>query len=209
MGLTFATKPRHAVLRPRTLVVGLVVVVLAVGGFFLLHRGHSSPPSLPTTEVDGFLSAWTSGNVGGMAAFIETPPPDLATPALSLVKSAPGSTVRYTPTSLVRTKTGATATYRADVTTRRLRVVRLDRHARLRAGEAAQAERLAHPLAARRSLSRARRRSTPRLSTIAMADASADRRGRRFTPRRCAVGRADRARARSHHQEPAHDQEDA
>ncbi|MGO9876190.1 MAG: penicillin-binding transpeptidase domain-containing protein [Acidimicrobiia bacterium] len=114
MGFTFATRRWHRFWRPRTLVVVVVVVALAGGALFELRRGHASS-SLPTSEVDGFLSAWTAGDAPAMAAFIETPPSDLATTSTSLVQSAPGSTARYLPTGLFRSKTGATATYRADV----------------------------------------------------------------------------------------------
>jgi len=115
MGLTFATKPRHRIWRPRTVVLGVIVVALVGGALvFALDRGDNSP-ALPTTEVDGFLNAWTTGNVLGMAAYIDNPPPDLATTSASLVQSAPGSSARYARTGLVRTKTGATASYRADV----------------------------------------------------------------------------------------------
>ena len=114
MGFTFATRPRHRFWRPRTLVVVVVVAALAGGALFERRRGHGSS-ALPTSQLDGFLAAWTAGDAPAMAAFIETPPSDLATTSTSLVRSAPGSTARYLPTGLLRTKTGASATYRADV----------------------------------------------------------------------------------------------
>ncbi len=94
--------------------VVVVVVGLAGGAAFELRGGHASS-ALPTSELDGFLHAWTAGDATAMAAFVETPPSDLATTSTSLVRSAPGSTARYLPTGLIRTKNGATATYRADV----------------------------------------------------------------------------------------------
>jgi len=95
-------------------VVVVVAVAVGSGALFVLRR-HGGSSSLPTSELDAFLSAWTSGDTAAMAARMEAPPPDLATTATSLVRSAPGSTARYLPTGLVRAGAGATATYRADV----------------------------------------------------------------------------------------------
>ena len=58
-----------------------------------------------------------------------------------------------------------------------------------------------------RSLSRACRRASTSTFNRVVADARADHRGRRIVPRRVAGDREDRARARSHHEEPAADQE--
>jgi cell division protein FtsI/penicillin-binding protein 2 len=117
MPLTFTRRRR--VLRPRNVfIVGLVLVVGA-GAYLFVSNRKSSPPALPTSEVDGFLHAWQQGNTAQMASFVNDPPPDFATVAMSLVKSAPGSTATYTRTSLVRAPagaTGATATYHAHAT---------------------------------------------------------------------------------------------
>jgi cell division protein FtsI/penicillin-binding protein 2 len=114
MGLTFATKPRRRFWRLRTLIVVVVVVAIAGGGLLALRHG-STTASLPASEADAFLAAWTTGDSPTMDAYIDAPPSDLATIATSLVKSVPGSTARYTRTSLLRTKTGATASYAAHV----------------------------------------------------------------------------------------------
>jgi hypothetical protein len=112
MPLTFARR-RRRFLRPRTLlIVGLVLVVGGGAYLFVSNRG-SSQPDLPTAEVDTFLHAWQQGNTAQMATVVNTPPADFATLATSLMKSEPGTTATYTRTSLVRTPTGATATYHA------------------------------------------------------------------------------------------------
>ena len=67
MGLTFASRHRRRFWRLRTLVVVIVVVAVAVGGLLALHHG-SSTSALPTTEVDAFLAAWTSGDAPTMSA---------------------------------------------------------------------------------------------------------------------------------------------
>ena len=113
MGLTFRAKPRR---RNGLWIAAAVVVVLALGvGAFVFLHDSGGPPALPTAELDTYLGAWGAGDARTMAAFIDAPPADLATTSTSLVKSARGSRARYTRTSLVRTKTGATATYRAHV----------------------------------------------------------------------------------------------
>ena len=115
MGLTFATRRRHRFWRLRTLVVVIVVVAIAGGGILALHHASTAAP-LPASEVDAFLAGWSTGDTSAMASFVDAPPSDLPTTATSLAKSVAGGTVRYTRTSLVRTKTGATATYGAHVT---------------------------------------------------------------------------------------------
>jgi cell division protein FtsI/penicillin-binding protein 2 len=95
-------------------VVVVVVFAIAGGAAVASRRGHTSS-SLPTSELDAFLGAWTSGDTPAMAALIGAPPPDLAASAMSLVDSAPGSTARYVPTGLRRTASGATATYQGNV----------------------------------------------------------------------------------------------
>jgi cell division protein FtsI/penicillin-binding protein 2 len=115
MGLTFATRHRRRFWRLRSLVIVVVVVAIAGGGLLALRKG-STTPALPAAEVDAFLGAWSTGDAIGMGALISTPVPDLAVIAVSLVKSLPGSSARYARTNLVRTKTGATATYAAHVT---------------------------------------------------------------------------------------------
>src|SRR5690349_25024904 len=112
MPLTFATKPRRRFFRWRTLLIVLVVGALAAGAF-VVFRPDDGPPPLPATEVDQFLSAWTKGDAAGMATQLDGAPEDLEKVAMSLVRAAPGSKATYTRTGLVRTKTGASATYHA------------------------------------------------------------------------------------------------
>ncbi len=115
MPLTFATR-RRRFLRPRNLLILGLVLVVGAGAYLFVSNRKSSQPDLPTAEVDSFLHAWQQGDTAQMATLVNEPPADLATVATSLVKTAPGSTAKYTRTSLVRTPTGATATYHASTT---------------------------------------------------------------------------------------------
>lgn len=114
----FSSKRRgRSALKGILKVLGVLVVIggLVAAGLFVFNRGDDEV-ALPTAEVDHYLTAWTKGDGPGMAAFVVSPPADLAANATSLVKSAPGSTSEYTRTSVVLVDdTNATATYRAVV----------------------------------------------------------------------------------------------
>jgi hypothetical protein len=119
VGLTFTDKPRRRFWRRRNLIVALVVVAV-VTGVLVVKRQHDDStalPPLPTRQVDTFLRAWSHNNAKAMALELDGAPPDLGAMAMSLVVSAPGSTAKYTRTTLVRDPIGggATATYRAHV----------------------------------------------------------------------------------------------
>jgi cell division protein FtsI/penicillin-binding protein 2 len=99
-------------------VLGILIVVggLVAAGLFVFNRSDEEVP-VPTAEVDHYLTAWTKGDGPGMAAFVASPPADLAATATSLVKSVPGSTAEYTATSVTLVDdTNATANYHAAVT---------------------------------------------------------------------------------------------
>jgi cell division protein FtsI/penicillin-binding protein 2 len=115
MGLTFGAKPRRRT-GLRVFIALVVLVVFAVGAVVFLVK-TTGPPPLPKSEVDAYLKAWSTGDTRTMASLLDTQPPDLATAATSLVKSAPGSKATYTRTTLVRDKQKdhATATYAAKV----------------------------------------------------------------------------------------------
>lgn len=111
-------KRRRRFWRPRTLIVLVVVLAVGAGGLFLFRKHEGSgPPSLPAAQIDTFLRAWQHGNFRVMAAQFDAKPADLGSVASSLTNAAPGSTARYTRTTLVRNLrgTGATATYHAAV----------------------------------------------------------------------------------------------
>jgi cell division protein FtsI/penicillin-binding protein 2 len=115
MGLTFAT-PRRRFFRFRTFLIVALVVAVGVGAYMFVSNRNSKPP-LPHTEVNSFLDGWSNGDTVAMAADLDAPPTDLSTLATSVVKSGAAASAKYTPTSLVRNKTGdgATATYHARV----------------------------------------------------------------------------------------------
>ena len=98
-------------------VLGALIVIggLVAAGLFVFNRSDEEVP-VPNAEVDHYLTAWTKGDVPGMAAFVASPPADLATTANALVKSVPGSSAEYTTTSVVLVDdTNATASYHAVV----------------------------------------------------------------------------------------------
>jgi cell division protein FtsI/penicillin-binding protein 2 len=115
VGLTFATKKPRRFWRPRTFVIGVVVIALVGAGVFVLANRSSGSSSLPTREVDMFLHAWSNGDTATMGTYLDTPPSDFATMATSLIQSAPGSRAQYSRTTLLRDQhgSGATATYHA------------------------------------------------------------------------------------------------
>jgi cell division protein FtsI/penicillin-binding protein 2 len=94
--------------------VALVVVAGGIVGV-VVARTHEDKLTLPSREVDTFLHAWARGDAADMATLLDRPPADLRTVASSLVQTVPGSTARYTRTSLSGTKSNATATYHARV----------------------------------------------------------------------------------------------
>src|ERR1700753_3467274 len=102
MGLTFSAKPRRRT-GLRVFIALVVLVVFAAAAVVLLVR-KSGPPALPSSEVDAYLKAWSTGDTRTMASLLDRQPPDLAVAATSLVKSAPGSKATYTRTALARDK---------------------------------------------------------------------------------------------------------
>jgi len=94
----------------RWLVAAVVVTValVAAGLAIVIGRGGTS---LPRSQVSTYLADWSAGDAAGMGALLDAAPPDLATLAMSLVASAPGSRATYTLTGL----TAAMASYHAHV----------------------------------------------------------------------------------------------
>ncbi|HWS46041.1 MAG TPA: NTF2-like N-terminal transpeptidase domain-containing protein, partial [Acidimicrobiia bacterium] len=115
MPLTFAERRRRR--WPRVLGALVVVGAISAGTMYVLGNRRSGPPPLPSTELRRFLTAWSAGDAPGMAAYLETAPPDLATTATVLVRGVPGNRADYARTSLTRDRVGgtATATYHARV----------------------------------------------------------------------------------------------
>jgi NTF2-like N-terminal transpeptidase domain len=111
----------------RALVFFAALVVVA-GGIVAVAvaRTHKDKLTLPSREVDTFLHAWARNDAADMATLLDKPPKDLATAATSLVRAVPGSTARYTRTSLSGTATNATATYHAQVTLKGLGAIAWD-----------------------------------------------------------------------------------
>ncbi len=113
--LTFAPPRRRRFFRWRTLVIVVVLALVAAGVYWFFVRDDSSSAALPGHELDTFLTAWSHGDTATMASAMQAAPAPALDAATSLVKSAPRSSAKYTRTSLVRTKTGATGTYHARV----------------------------------------------------------------------------------------------
>jgi cell division protein FtsI/penicillin-binding protein 2 len=84
-----------------------VVAASAVVALLVLPRHASSSRPL----VSRYLAAWSAGDPTTMAHLLDAPPSDLATVAMSLVTSAPGSRASFTVTRA----TARSATYHADV----------------------------------------------------------------------------------------------
>jgi cell division protein FtsI/penicillin-binding protein 2 len=89
-------------------VVAAGVVAAAAGVALLLRPRHESSSR---RLVSQYLSAWSAGDTATMARLLDAPPSDLATVALSLVSSAPGSRASFTVTHA----TAGSASYHADV----------------------------------------------------------------------------------------------
>ena len=120
-----------------------------------------------------------------------------------------GATTRAPALARDETDGGATATYHAHVDARRLRAGRVGRHAPARARQAAEANGLADPVAARRSLPGPRGRASTSRSNARGRRARRSSRADGSFLAGLADDREDRARTRSHHEEPPADQEAA
>ncbi len=117
VGLTFGTNRQRRSRRLRVAISLVVVIAIGAAGLLVLWKDRPGPPPLPKAEVDGFLRAWSSGDVRTMRTLLDQIPPDLETTATSLVKAAPGSRAQYTRTALTRDAkgNGVTAKYHARV----------------------------------------------------------------------------------------------
>ena len=114
MPLTFAQRRR----RRWPWIVAAVVVVgaLGTGGAIVISHRDTGPPPLPDNEVASFLRAWTAGDAVLMARWLDAPPADLETLALSVTRAVPGTRAVYTRTGvLLRTGLTVSATYHARV----------------------------------------------------------------------------------------------
>jgi cell division protein FtsI/penicillin-binding protein 2 len=85
---------------------GVIAVAAGVAVLVIPRHGPSSRPL-----VSQYLAAWSAGDAVTMARLLDAPPSDLATVAMSLVTSAPGSRSSLTVTQA----TAGSATYHAAV----------------------------------------------------------------------------------------------
>jgi cell division protein FtsI/penicillin-binding protein 2 len=99
----------------RWAVLGAVVLLAAAIAIVLVLRARERP-ALPRAQADGFLAAWSRGDVVALQRLIVTRPAELQTVATSLTASSPGSRLRIRRTELARDgRNRATARYHAHI----------------------------------------------------------------------------------------------
>jgi cell division protein FtsI/penicillin-binding protein 2 len=91
-------------------VVAVLVVAITAVGLTIALRGDSSASR---RAADAFLSAWARGDAAAMAASLDAPPADFANIVGAQARSAPGTTLAVTTTSVTSDATAGTAKYHA------------------------------------------------------------------------------------------------